>query len=118
MHHNCMTGCALHAQCTPPVWGRGYTRWLPCLVDATLLSTFWAGYIAPEVIQVAMLPSGDVRSTWDQKHQHYGAIPAAVILLCGSMGIKGMPQYCSACTLKAPPSATKLCFNGLSTLCA
>ena len=84
-------------------------------VDATLLSTFWAGYIAPEVIQVAMLPSGDVRSTWDQKHQHYGVIPAAVTLLCDSMGIKGMPLYCAACTLKASPSATKLCFNGLFT---
>jgi calcium/calmodulin-dependent protein kinase I len=31
-----------------------------------------SGYIAPEVIQVAMLPSGDMRSTWEQKQQHYG----------------------------------------------
>ncbi|KAI7845929.1 hypothetical protein COHA_000475 [Chlorella ohadii] len=41
-----------------------------------------SGYIAPEVIQVAMLPSGDVRSTWDQKQQHYGVV--LYMLLAGS----------------------------------
>lgn len=44
---------------------------------------------------MAMLPSGDVRSTWEQKQQHYGAMGAqwllrVLVLAVGTLPVEGI----------------------------